>query len=99
MNAALLALQPGKSVQIKGPFGTFKYQPGKYKAIGARPFPEDNSRRAPDKNTNRPSAGATCSVHQARMNHSLRCCPCSAAGGRHGDRADGEPEPRHPAQP
>jgi hypothetical protein len=36
MNAALLGLQPGESVQVKGPFGSFRYQPGKYKAIGAR---------------------------------------------------------------
>ena len=37
MSAALHALQPGASVAIKGPFGTFRYQPGKYKAIGAHP--------------------------------------------------------------
>ena len=34
MSAALLALMPGASVAIKGPFGTFRFQPGKYKAIG-----------------------------------------------------------------
>lgn len=34
MSAALHALQPGSSVAIKGPCGTFRYQPGKYKAIG-----------------------------------------------------------------
>lgn len=43
MSAALHALQPGASVAIKGPFGSFRYQPGKYKAIGERscyPFHE-----------------------------------------------------------
>jgi ferredoxin-NADP reductase len=34
MSAALQALQPGSNVAIKGPCGTFRYQPGKYKAIG-----------------------------------------------------------------
>ena len=37
MSAALHALQPGASVAVKGPFGTFRYQPGKYKAIGEPP--------------------------------------------------------------
>ena len=37
MSAALQSLQPGVSVAIKGPFGTFRYQPGKYKAIGEYP--------------------------------------------------------------
>lgn len=37
MSAALHSLQPGASVAVKGPFGTFRYQPGKYKAIGEPP--------------------------------------------------------------
>lgn len=39
MSAALHALQPGSSVAIKGPCGTFRYQPGKYKAIGETHHP------------------------------------------------------------
>ena len=39
MSAALHALQPGSSVAIKGPCGTFRYQPGKYKAIGQSHHP------------------------------------------------------------
>ena len=36
IGAALHSLQVGQTVQVKGPFGSFRYQPGKYKAIGAR---------------------------------------------------------------
>ncbi|CAK0787811.1 hypothetical protein CVIRNUC_011033 [Coccomyxa viridis] len=34
VGVALHSLQVGQTVQVKGPFGSFRYQPGKYKAIG-----------------------------------------------------------------
>ena len=34
IGVALHSLQVGQTVQVKGPFGSFRYQPGKYKAIG-----------------------------------------------------------------
>ncbi len=34
MGDLLHGLKIGDKLQIKGPFGSFKYQPGKYKAIG-----------------------------------------------------------------
>lgn len=34
MGKALHSMRPGDKIEIKGPFGSFKYQPGKYKAIG-----------------------------------------------------------------
>ena len=36
VGVALHSLQVGQTVQVKGPFGSFRYQPGKYKAIGER---------------------------------------------------------------
>lgn len=34
MAKALHGMRRGDKIEIKGPFGSFKYQPGKYKAIG-----------------------------------------------------------------
>ena len=34
MAKALHGMRRGDKIDIKGPFGSFKYQPGKYKAIG-----------------------------------------------------------------
>ena len=36
IGVALHSLQVGQTVQVKGPFGSFHYQPSKYKAIGER---------------------------------------------------------------
>ena len=36
IGVALHSLQVGQTVQVKGPFGSFRYQPSKYKAIGER---------------------------------------------------------------
>ena len=47
MSAALHALTPSASVAIKGPFGTFRYQPGKYKAIGEHPTCQASSHQCP----------------------------------------------------
>lgn len=32
---ALHEMHVGDKIEVKGPYGSFKYQPGKYKAIGA----------------------------------------------------------------
>lgn len=37
MGTSLASLRPGQKIEVKGPFGPFKYQPGKYKAIGGSP--------------------------------------------------------------
>lgn len=34
MAKALSSMRKGDKIEIKGPFGSFKYQPGRYKAIG-----------------------------------------------------------------
>ena len=39
MAKALHSMRKGQTIEIKGPFGSFKYQPGKYKAIGELPCP------------------------------------------------------------
>lgn len=38
MGSALASLRLGQKIEVKGPFGAFKYQPGKYKAIGGCPY-------------------------------------------------------------
>lgn len=38
MGRLLASLEPGQKVEVKGPFGPFKYQPGKYKAVGGCPL-------------------------------------------------------------
>ena len=45
IGTSLHKLQVGQTIDIKGPFGDFTYQPGQYKSVGASCFPKVSQHR------------------------------------------------------